>query len=95
MVVGCGTITFRLSDCHSLKEKRKIIKSIIARVRSRFNVAMAEVALNDVHQRAILGVAVVGNAQNTINSALDNIIEFIENMHLAEIIDTDMEIMAL
>ncbi len=95
MVLGCATITFRLSDCHSLKEKRKIIKSIIARVQNQFNAAVAEVALNDVHQRAVLGVAVVGNAQNTINSALDNILEFIEKINLAEIIDTDMEIMVL
>jgi uncharacterized protein len=95
MVLGCATITFRLSDCHSLKEKRKIIKSVIARVRAHFNAAAAEVGLNDVHQRAVLGVAVVGNAQNIINSTLDKIIEFIENMHLAEIIDTHMEIMVL
>lgn len=95
MVLGCVTITFRLSDCRSLKEKRKIIKSIIARVQRQFNAAVAEVALNDVHQRAVLGVAVVGNAQNIINSTLDKIIEFIENMHLAEMIDTDMEIMVL
>ena len=44
MVLGCVTITFRLSDCRSLKEKRKIIKSIIARVQRQFNAAVAEVA---------------------------------------------------
>ena len=95
MVIGCGTITLRLSDCRSLKEKRKIVKSVIARTRSHFNAAVAEVALNDAHQQAVIGVAVVGNAHAVINAALDHMITFIENMHLAEIIATDTEIMVL
>ena len=95
MVIGVGKITFRLSECHSLKGKRKIIKSIIARVQNNFNASIAEVALNDVHQRAEIGIALVGNDRRAINSKVDKLIEFIEKFQLAEIINSDMEIMTL
>jgi uncharacterized protein YlxP (DUF503 family) len=93
MVVGVGKMTFRLAFCHSLKEKRKIIKAIINRTRNTFNVSMAEIDLNDVHQRASIGFTLTGNDRRLINSKIDKIFEFIENLQLAEVIDTDMEIM--
>lgn len=92
MVIGFGTITFRLDDCRNLKEKRKIIKSIINRSKNGFNVTIAEVELNDIHQSAKLGFALVGNDRRRINSQMDKLCEFIDNMALAEIIDTDTEI---
>jgi uncharacterized protein YlxP (DUF503 family) len=92
MVVGIGKITFRLIFCRSLKEKRKVVKSIINRTRNTFNISMAEVDLNDIHQRAAIGFSLTGNDRRLINSKIDNIFEFIENLQLAEIIDTDMEI---
>ena len=95
MVLGLGTITFRLSECHSLKNKRKIVKSIIARVQNNFNASIAEVALNDVYQRAEIGFALVGNDRRTINSKIDKLIGFIENLQLAEIINTDVEIITI
>ncbi len=95
MVIGVNKITFRLAECHSLKEKRKIVKSMIARVQNNFNSSIAEVALNDVHQRAEIGIAQVGNDRRTINSKLDKLIEFIENLQLAEIINSDMEIITI
>jgi len=95
MVIGVNKITFRLAECHSLKEKRKIVKSMIARVQNNFNSSIAEVALNDVHQRAEIGIALVGNDRRTINSKLDKLIEFIENLQLAEIINSDMEIITI
>ncbi len=93
MVIGIGKITFRLAFCHSLKEKRKVVKAIINRTRNAFNISMSEVDLNDMHQRAEIGFAVTGNDRRLINSKIDKLFEFIENLQLAEIIDTDMEIM--
>ncbi|RJP93434.1 MAG: DUF503 domain-containing protein [Desulfobacteraceae bacterium] len=92
MVIGIGRITFGLSDCHSLKDKRKIIKSLIARVQNAFNASVAEIDLNDVHHRAGIGFCLVGNDRQTINSKIDKIFEFTEDLQLAEIIDTEMEI---
>jgi uncharacterized protein YlxP (DUF503 family) len=95
MVVGLGIIKFRLHDCHSLKGKRKIIKSIVSRLGNTFNVSVAEVGLNDVYQRAEIGFALVGNNRMLINSKIDKIFNFVETLGLAEIIDTEMEIINL
>ena len=93
MVIGFGTITLRLDECHGLKEKRKIIKSIISRSKNGFNAAIAEVDFNDIHQRAKIGFALVGNDRRTINSQIDKLYEFIYRIGLAEIIDTETEIL--
>jgi len=92
MVVGFGTITLRMAECHSLKEKRKIIKSIITRSQNHFNASIAEVGLNDVHQQAQIGFAMAGNDRRTINSKIDKLIEFVTNLQLADTIDTSWEI---
>ena len=95
MVVGIGIITFRLHDCRSLKSKRKIVKSIIARIRNNFIVSVAEVGSNDIHQKAEIGFAIVGNNRAVINSCIDKIFNLADRTGLAEIIDTEMEIINL
>ena len=95
MVIGSGIITFRLHDCHSLKGKRKIVKSIISRLRNNFNVSVAEVGSNDIHQRAEIGFVLVGNNKAVINSKIDKIFNLADELGLAEIIDTKMEILNL
>ena len=95
MVVGIGIITFRLHDCRSLKGKRKVVKSIVSRMRNSFNASVAEVGSNDIHQRAEIGFSLVGNDKALINSKLDKIFNMVEGLGLAEIIDTEMEIINL
>lgn len=95
MIIGVGKIGLGLADCHSLKDKRKIVKSVIDRTRNAFHAAIAEVDCNDVHQRAEIGFAMVGNDARLLNSKIDQIFDFIENLHLAEIVETDMEIIHL
>ena len=95
MVVGVGLITFRLHECHSLKEKRRIVKTVIARLRNSFNASVAEVADNDVHQRAVVGFALVGNDQGLINSKIDKMFNLAEEFVLAEIADTEMELIPI
>jgi len=95
MVVGIGIITFRLHDCRSLKGKRKVIKSIISRMRNNFNASVAEVGSNDIHQRAEIGFSLVGNDKTLINSKIDKIFNMVDGLGLAEIIDTEMEIINL
>ena len=93
MVVGIGKIIFRLHDCRSLKSKRKIVKPIIARLSNSFNISIAEVGANDMHQKAEIGFTLVGNSRTVINSKIDKIFNMADDLGLAEIIDTDMEIM--
>ena len=95
MVIGFGIITFRLHDCHSLKSKRKIIKSIINQLRNHFNASVAEVGSNDMHQRAEIGFSLVGNNKSLVNSKMDKLINLAEALGLAEMIDTEMEIINL
>lgn len=92
MVIGIGAITLRLHGCHSLKEKRGIIKSTIQRIRNGFNVSIAEVNFNDSLAQAEIGFALVGNDRRVINSKMDKLFAFAESLHLAEIIETKMEI---
>ena len=95
MVVGIGIVTYRLHDCRSLKGKRKIVKSIISRMRNSFNASVAEVGSNDIHQRAEIGFSLVGNNKALINSKIDKIFNMVDGLGLAEIIDTEMEIINL
>ncbi|HHP7234159.1 MAG TPA: DUF503 domain-containing protein [Desulfobacterales bacterium] len=95
MVVGIGIVVFRLHDCRSLKSKRKVVKSIIQQVRNRFNASVAEVGANDVHQRAEIGFALAGNDRKVLNAKIDKIFNMIDDLGLAEIVDSEMEIISL
>ena len=95
MVVGTGLITLRLHDCRSLKGKRKIVKSMINRLRNNFNASIAEVGSNDIYQKAEIGFSLTGNDASLINSKIDKLFNMAEDLGLAEIIDTEMEIIHL
>ncbi len=92
MVVGTGQIKFRLFDVHSLKAKRSIIKSIIARIQNRFNISVAETGLNDSHEWAVIGFALVGNDARLINARVDKVFNMADELGLAMVADTHMEI---
>ncbi|MBW2698902.1 MAG: DUF503 domain-containing protein, partial [Deltaproteobacteria bacterium] len=78
-----------------LKQKRGVVRSIVSRLKSRFNVSVAEVGGQDTWQRAVLGLAAVGNDRAGVRRALDGAVSYIESMHLAEIRATDVEILDL
>lgn len=92
MVVGILKLSLYIHNNHSLKEKRKVVKSIVTRVRSRFNVSVAEVGSNDKWQMIELGISAVGNDRRFVNSALDNVLSFLESLYLGEIVDSYIEI---
>jgi uncharacterized protein len=95
MVVGTLKIEFRIRDNHSLKGKRKIVRSMVDRVKHRFNASIAEVGSNDNWQRIELGISTTGNDRRHIESTLGNILSFLESLYLAEIVNTDSEILNL
>lgn len=93
MVVGTCTYDIYISNSHSLKDKRRVLKSMIERVKNKFNVSIAEVDLQDNWQRAVVGLATVSNNTTRVNQVLNNITNFIENSHdEIEVIDINMEI---
>ena len=59
MFVGILTVDVLLGDVHSLKEKRGVVRPIVAELRKRFEVSVAEAGHLDLHRRALIGVAVV------------------------------------
>ncbi len=93
MVVGSLKIEFRLTDNRSLKGKRKVVRSMVDKVKSRFNVSIAEVGSNDKWQKIELGISAVGNDRRHIDSSLNHILSFLESLYLAEIVQTEMEIL--
>lgn len=92
MVVGILKITLIIPGNSSLKGKRKVIKSLLDKLRSKFNLAAAEVEHNDLWQKAGLGLTLVGNDRRFINSSMDKVLDFIYRTSEAEIVDSDSEI---
>lgn len=92
LVTGVCSITIFLYDPNSLKEKRHIVKSIIERLKSRFNVSVAETGLNEKWQSAEIGVACVSNDRVLVQRTLDSIINFIEKDVRVEITDYNIEV---
>nr|NJM01341.1 DUF503 domain-containing protein [Desulfobacula sp.] len=92
MVVGTGKIKFRIFDTGSLKGKRKIVKSIIQRIRNNFNISIAETDFNDSHDWLEIGFSITGNDPQVVNSKLDKVINFADELGLAVIVDTQIEI---
>ena len=95
MVVGSLKIEFRLTDNQSLKGKRKVVRSMVDKVKSRFNVSIAEVGSNDKWQKIELGISAVGNDRRHIDSSLNHILTFLESLYLAQIVHTELEIFNL
>ncbi len=95
MVVGVGTIKLKLFGVASLKGKRKIVKSMVARIANRFNASVAETDLNDNLEWGKIGFSVVGNDPRVINSKIDKIFNMADKMGVAYIADTAMEIIHL
>jgi hypothetical protein len=78
MVIGVAEITLHLPDSHSLKDKRQIIKSVMARVRNQFEVSIAEVGQNDIWQIAQIGLSYVSNSSQHAGEVLEHIRRYIE-----------------
>jgi hypothetical protein len=92
MVVGIGIIDLMVHESSSLKTKRRVIKSILGRVRSKFDLSIAEVGDQDKWQKSRLGFAVVSNEGGHAHRMLETVIGFVENLHLAEVVNAEIEI---
>ncbi len=79
MLVGVMTAQMYMHGIASLKAKRSIVKSVIGRLRSRFNISVSEVDHQDNKTSAVLGIAVVSNDARFIDQQLDAILNFMRN----------------
>jgi hypothetical protein len=95
MVVGVALVELHVHDSQSLKAKRGVVRSVVARVRGRFNCAVAEVGGQDTWQRAVLAISAVGGARPEVRRVLERAVAFVEELHLAEVVGSDLELLGL
>lgn len=95
MIVGAAVVELHVHGSRSLKEKRGVVRSVVQRIRNRFNVSAAEVGGQGTWQRAVIGIVTVGHEARAVRAALDHVIEFVEGVGLAELTNSDIEILTL
>ena len=93
MIIGTCVVYLTADWVFSLKEKRMVDKSIVEKIRHKFNVSVAEVDNQDIHKSIVIGFACVTNEVSHANSIIDNVINFIEKNTDARIDDTVIEIL--
>ena len=94
MNIGALIVRLRLPENHSLKGKRKVLKSITSQVSNKFNVSIAEIDDHDLWQLATLGVTCVSNDGRHVNETLSHVVDFINTIRGdAEVIDYEIEIL--
>jgi hypothetical protein len=92
MVVGTLSLKFAVFDALSLKDKRRVIKSLKDRLGNRYNVSVAEVGSLDHRQQAELGVAMVGNDPRFVESCLDKVVNYARQDRSASLVDYEIEV---
>lgn len=92
--IRVAVMSFRLHApwVHSLKEKRMIVKSLVARLQNRFHVSAAETAEQDTHQIIVIGVAAIVPDQAMADGLMEKISRFVEENCEAQILDEEREI---
>ena len=93
LVIGVCRVRLRLPENHSLKGKRQVLKSLVARLHNKFNVSAAEVDDHDSWQIASLAVAYTSNEERHANQVLSAVVSFIESERPdAEVLDYETEV---
>ena len=91
MVIGAARVELHVHSSQSLKQKRGVVRAISQRVRNRFNVSVAEVGGQGTWQSAVLGICTVSGDAQSARRRLEKVIDFIEDLHLAEVTDQEVE----
>lgn len=89
MITGNLKINIHVPWVHSLKEKRMIVKSLCARTRNKFNISIAEVEEQDIHQTIVLGISFVTTDNSQADSIADHVINYIESSTEGDIISIE------
>ncbi len=91
MVVGVLTVALSIPQANSLKDKRRVIKSVKDRIRSKFNVSIAEIGDQDIWRTALLGVAVISEDTAYANGVLSHVQDIFDNLRDAILTKTELE----
>ena len=96
MNIGVCKINLRLPENSSLKGKRRVLKSMMARIRNKFDVAVAEVGDNEVWQLATIGICYISNDRRHANQVLSKVVDFVVSSRFeVEILDYEIEFLTI
>ncbi len=96
MVVGVIKVSLHIPETRSLKGKRQVVKKLIQRVNGRFkNLAVSEVADQDLWQKAVIGISAVGPDTRLVNSILDKVLDYMEEFDDFEIIQAEIDLISM
>ena len=93
MVIGVLQLELGVGDAMSLKDKRRVVRSVKDRLANAGNVSVAEVGALDEHRRSILGLAMVGNDARYIEGALSKCVDFVRSIGTVDLIDYQIEML--
>lgn len=92
MIVGVMQVELLIHDAFTLKDKRRVVKSIKDRISNGFNVSIAEVDALDAHRRAILGISLVGNDSRFVRTSLDKVLNQLRGFRGASLVSHQVEL---
>jgi len=92
MTVGILQLELSIHDAMSLKDKRRVIKSLKDRLANGRNVSVAEVGALDEHRRSIIGVAMVSNDSRYVRGALDKLVDFVRSVPQVDLMDYQVDL---
>lgn len=95
MHVGVLKLTFHIPHARSLKDKRSVVRKFRDRVRAKFDVSIAEVAEQDLLQKAVFGVAVISGDSSVCDSVLESVARVAETQEEAVLVDRATEIVTI
>lgn len=93
MVVGVITLELLLAGAESLKDKRKVLKSLIERLKHRFNISVAEVGRQDNWKYSTVGISAISGDFAYMQNILDSVVRFVENHEGVEVIGMERELL--
>ena len=93
MIVGVLQLELSIDDAMSLKDKRRVIKSLKDRIAHAHNVSIAEVGALDEHRRSILGLAMVSNDSRYVEGALSKIVDFVKAIPAVDLVDYQIDLL--
>jgi uncharacterized protein YlxP (DUF503 family) len=92
MVIGSLTVSIHIPESHSLKEKRQVVQSVVARLRRTFNIAVAEVGDQDTWQLATIGIACVSGDGRHADEMCQKVLRHLENEGEAQVTSSRFEL---
>ena len=93
MIVGVLQLELSIADAMSLKDKRRVVKSIKDRIAHGHNVSIAEVGALDAHRVAILGIAMVANDKAYVEGGLSKLVDFVRTVPQVDLVDYQIDLM--